>query len=44
MIDLVQSKVAFSFCHVLDFQMIPRFKAIHAQKLYRPDVGCKTHV
>ncbi|WP_141436377.1 Tn3 family transposase [Bacillus cereus] len=30
--------MAFSFCHVLDFQMIPRFKAIHAQKLYHLDV------
>ncbi|MEK4787976.1 MULTISPECIES: Tn3 family transposase [Bacillus] len=34
-----QSEVAFAFCHLLGFQLMPRFKAIHAQKLYRPDVG-----
>jgi TnpA family transposase len=31
-----QSEVAFAFCHLLGFQLMPRFKAIHAQKLYRP--------
>lgn len=34
-----QSEVAFAFCHLLGFQLMPRFKAIHAQKLYRSDVG-----
>ncbi|WP_299091119.1 Tn3 family transposase [uncultured Metabacillus sp.] len=34
-----QSEVAFAFCHLLGFQLMPRFKAIHSQKLYRPDVG-----
>lgn len=34
-----QSEVAFAFCHLLGFQLMPRFKAIHAQKLYRPDTG-----
>jgi len=34
-----QSEVAFAFCHLLGFQLMPRFKAIHTQKLYRPDVG-----
>jgi len=34
-----QSEVAFAFCHLLGFQLMPRFKAIHSQKLYRSDVG-----
>lgn len=34
-----QSEVAFAFCHLLGFQLMPRFKAIHSQKLYRPDLG-----
>ena len=34
-----QSTVAFAFCRLLGFQLIPRLKAIHAQKLSRPDVG-----
>ncbi|WP_445207588.1 Tn3 family transposase [Bacillus cereus] len=34
-----QSEVAFAFCYLLGFQLMPRFKAIHAQKLYRPDIG-----
>ncbi|PHE39727.1 Tn3 family transposase [Bacillus pseudomycoides] len=34
-----QSEVAFAFCHLLGFQLMPRFKAIHAQKLYRPNIG-----
>ncbi len=32
-----QSEVAFAFCHLLGFQLMPRLKAIHAQKLYRPE-------
>jgi TnpA family transposase len=31
-----QSEVAFAFCHLLGFALMPRLKAIHAQKLYRP--------
>ncbi len=31
-----QSAVAFAFCHLLGFQLLPRLKAIHAQRLYRP--------
>jgi len=34
-----QSEVAFAFCNLLGFQLMPRFKSIHKQKLYRPDVG-----
>lgn len=34
-----QSEVAFAFCHLLGFQLLPRLQAIHAQKLYRPQAG-----
>lgn len=34
-----QSEVAFAFYHLLGFQLMLRSKVIHAQKLYRPDVG-----
>jgi TnpA family transposase len=34
-----QSEVAFAFCHLLGFNLMPRLKAIHSQKLYRPDAG-----
>jgi TnpA family transposase len=34
-----QSEVAFAFCHLLGFNLMPRLKAIHSQKLYRPDTG-----
>ena len=34
-----QSEVAFAFCHLLGFNLMPRLKAIHSQKLYRPDNG-----
>lgn len=34
-----QSEIAFAFCHLLGFNLMPRIKAIHSQKLYRPDVG-----
>jgi len=34
-----QSEVAFAFCHLLGFNLMPRNKAIHSQKLYRPDNG-----
>ena len=31
-----QSEVAFAFCHLLGFNLLPRLKAIGSQKLYRP--------
>ena len=31
-----QSEVAFAFTHLLGFQLMPRLKGIHAQKLYLP--------
>ncbi|WP_299163909.1 Tn3 family transposase [Accumulibacter sp.] len=34
-----QSTVAFAFCRLLGFQLLPRLKAIHSQKLYRPATG-----
>lgn len=34
-----QSEVAFAFCHLLGFNLMPRLKAIHSQKLYRPEAG-----
>jgi len=34
-----QSEVAFAFCHLLGFQLLPRLKAIYEQKLYRPESG-----
>ncbi|WNF36606.1 Tn3 family transposase [Bacillaceae bacterium IKA-2] len=34
-----QSEVAFAFCHLLNFKLMPRLKAIHSQKLYRPETG-----
>jgi TnpA family transposase len=34
-----QSEVAFGFTHLLGFELLPRLKAIHAQKLYRPEKG-----
>ncbi len=34
-----QSEVAFAFCHLLGFQLLPWLKAIHRQRLYRPDAG-----
>ena len=34
-----QSTVAFAFCRLLGFQLLPRLKAIHSQKLYRPGTG-----
>ena len=36
-----QSEVAFAFCHLLGFKLMPRIKAIGTQKLYRPDVNMK---
>jgi TnpA family transposase len=34
-----QSTVAFAFCRLLGFDLLPRLKAIHSQKLYRPKTG-----
>ena len=34
-----QSSVAFAFCHLLGFHLLPRLKGIHRQKLYRPTTG-----
>ena len=38
-----QSEVAFAFCRLLGFELLPRFKGIAKQKLYRPGdwkAGC----
>lgn len=32
-----QSEVAFAFCHLLGFQLMPRYKDLHEQKLALPD-------
>ena len=34
-----QRHVAFAFCHLLGFHLLPRLKGIHRQKLYRPVTG-----
>lgn len=34
-----QSEVAFAFCHLLGFQLMPRLKGIARQKLYLPTSG-----
>jgi TnpA family transposase len=34
-----QDEVAFGFCHLLGFQLMPRLKNIHKQTLYRPKAG-----
>lgn len=34
-----QSVVAFAFCHLLGFKLMPSFKNIGSQKLYRPEAG-----
>jgi TnpA family transposase len=34
-----QSTVAFAFCRLLGFQLLPRLKRIHKQRLYRPEAG-----
>jgi len=36
-----QSEVAFAFTRLLGFQLMPRLKGLHAQKLYRPFSGQK---
>jgi TnpA family transposase len=35
----VQSTVVLVFCRLLGFKQLPRLKAIHKQKLYRPESG-----
>jgi Tn3 transposase DDE domain len=37
-----QSEVAFAFSHLLGFQLLPRLKGIHNQKLYLPLKGQKS--
>ena len=32
-----QSEVAFAFCHLLGFELLPRLKGLSRQKLYRPE-------
>lgn len=34
-----QSEIAFAFCHLLGFDLLPRLKSIHRQKLARPESG-----
>lgn len=34
-----QTEVAFAFCRLLGFELMPRLKNIHRQKLYRPEAG-----
>jgi TnpA family transposase len=34
-----QSEVGFAFCRLLGFQLLPRLKGIHCQKLYIPEAG-----
>lgn len=34
-----QSEVAFAFCHLLGFRLLPRLKDIGSQRLYRPETG-----
>ena len=34
-----QSEVGFAFCHLLGFQLMPRFKNLHEQKLCLPEEG-----
>lgn len=34
-----QSEVAFAFCRLLGFQLLPRLKAVAAQRLYLPERG-----
>lgn len=34
-----QSEVAFAFCHLLGFDLLPRLKAIHTHRLYLPESG-----
>lgn len=35
----IKSEVAFAFCHLLGFRLLPRLKNIASQKLSRPEAG-----
>ena len=37
-----QSEIAFAFCHLLGFELMPRLKRIGVQRLYLPETGTKT--
>jgi TnpA family transposase len=37
-----QSEVAFAFCRLLGFQLLPRLKAIYSQKLHPAETGGRT--
>ena len=39
-----QSEIAFAFCHLLGFELLPRLKAIGKQKLYLPSREAAGHV
>ena len=39
-----QSEVAFAFCHLLGFDLLPRLKAIARQKLYVPEAGFRSEL
>jgi TnpA family transposase len=39
-----QSEVAFTFCHLLGFSLLPRLKAIGRQKLYLPDAELRANL
>lgn len=39
-----QSEVAFAFTHLLGFQLMPRLKRIHVQKLYLPNNEIKSQL
>jgi TnpA family transposase len=34
-----QSEIGFAFCHLLGYELLPRLKPIHSQRLYRPEHG-----
>ncbi len=34
-----QSTIGFAFSYMLGFDLLPRIKAIHKEKLYRPEIG-----
>lgn len=36
-----QNEVVFAFCHLLGFELMPRFKRIGAQRLYQPYTGAR---
>ena len=39
-----QSEVGFAFCHLLGFQLMPRIRGIHKQRLYLPEKEqCETY-